>query len=134
VIAPSPKKKSKHIGWMLDNDYSEGDGKDGKGNADDDSDDSGDDFVTPKRNKKTAKRTRKKRKTTINPGLVFGAVEFEQADDDNSGAPVANEPKPKKYSMTEAKHWKQVSVGGGSRRAIDPVPYTGEGELFGVKL
>ena len=28
-------------------------------------------------------RTRKKRKTTINPGLVFGAVEFGTADDDD---------------------------------------------------
>ena len=80
VIAPSPKKKSKYIGWMLDNDYSEGDGKDGEdcnaawgrvadkgddkdgkdGHGGDDSndsyDDSNNDFDTPKRrNKKLAK-------------------------------------------------------------------------------
>jgi hypothetical protein len=86
VIAPPPKKKLKYIGWMLDDDYSEGDnGNDGEdGDADDDSDDSGDDdFVTPKRNKQPAKRSRKKRKTTINPGLVFGAVNFEDAADDD---------------------------------------------------
>ena len=43
-------------------------------------------------------------------------------------------PSQKKYSMTDAKHWKQVHVSGGGGRAIDPVPYTGEGELVGVKL
>jgi hypothetical protein len=60
---------------MLDDDYSEGDnGDDGEdGNADDDSDDSGDNFVTPKRNKQLAKRTRKKRKTTINRCGVVAA-------------------------------------------------------------
>lgn len=134
VIAPPPKTKTKHIGWMLDDDYSEGDdGDDGEdGNADDDSDDSGDDFVTPKRNKQPGKRTRKKRETTINPGLVFGAVDFEDAADDDNDA--ADDPEPKKYSMTEAKHWKQVDVDGGGGRVIEPVPYTGEGELFAVKL
>ena len=75
-VVPFPKKKSKHIGWMLDNDYSEGDGKEGEdcnaargrvapgggdGDDSDDSDDnSDDDFVTPKRrNKKLAKRATK---------------------------------------------------------------------------
>ena len=37
--------------------------------------------------------------------------------------------------MTEAKHWKQVDyVDGDGGRVIAPVPYTGEGELFAVKL
>ena len=34
----------------------------------------------------------------------------------------------------EAKDWKQVNVTGGGGRVIDPVPYTGEGYLFEVKL
>ena len=93
-------------------------------------------MAKPKRcNKKSAKRrTRKKRKATINPDLVFGAVDFGSADDNgDDGARTTDEPK--KYGMTEAKHWKQVDVvAGGSGRAIYPVPYTGEGELFGVKL
>jgi hypothetical protein len=89
---------------MLDDDYSKGDGGDvvEDGNSDDDSDDSGDNFVTPKRNKQPAKRTHKKRKTTINPDLVFGVVDFEDAADNDDDA--ANDPDPKKYSMTEAKH------------------------------
>ena len=76
----------------------------------------------------------KRRKATINPDLVFGSVDFGNADDDdNDGAGTTDEPK--KYSMTESKHWKQVDfTGGGGGRAIEPVPYTGEGELFGVKL
>jgi hypothetical protein len=76
----------------------------------------------------------KKRKATIYPDLVFGSVDFGNADDDDDdGAGTTDEPK--KYSMTELKHWKQVNfTGGGGGRAIEPVPYTGEGELFGVKL
>ena len=55
------------------------------------------------------------------------------ADDDNvvkglDGGKTA----PKKYNLTKAKDWTKHVSGGG--RHINPVPYTGEAELFGVKL
>ncbi len=132
VIAPVQKKRHKISMWRLDDD--------------DDSDDnnSEDDnyFAMPKKHNNNArKRTHKKRKTTINPDLVVGA-EFENegtADmgdkeggddgmDDDDGPMV----EPRKYGLTAAKDWTVHATGGG--HSIEPVPYTGEAEVFGVKL
>ena len=91
VIAPSPKKKSKHIGWLLHDDYSkeeDDDGEDGHaamgrvapgGNKDgddgdnvdngDDSDERYDDFVTsfvtPKRRNKQMNKPKRRNKKLV---------------------------------------------------------------------
>lgn len=112
---------------------------------DDDSNEDDDyfDFVTPKkRNNNAGKRKHKKRKTTINPDFVLGA-EFENegtAEVDNEeegvddGMDDDNVPlvEPTKYGLTVAKDW-MMHVGGGGPQ-INPVPYTGEAERFGIKL
>ena len=132
VIAPVQKKKNNISMWRLDD----------NDDSDDDNNEDDDYFATPKkRNNNAGKRTHKKRKTTINPDLVLGA-EFENegtADmgdeeegdsgmDDDDGSMV----EPKKYGLTTSKDWTMHVTGGG--RPIEPVPYIGEAELFGVKL
>jgi hypothetical protein len=81
----------------------------------------------------------KKRKTTINPDLVFGAnLEFGDADNnDNEGGNEMNDDKgptikPIKYRMTNMADWTMLVNGGG--QCNDPVPYTREAEHFGIKL
>jgi hypothetical protein len=118
--------------WRLDND-------------DDDEDDNNDNgyFVTPKKcNNNAGKQKHKNRKATINHDFVLGA-EFgnegtanmdnegggDDAMDDDNG--LMGEP-PKKYGMTMAKDW-TIHTEGGSR-PIQPVPYTGDSELFRIKL
>ena len=65
---------------------------------------------------------------TINPDFVLGA-EFGDADGVEGGDDGAE---PTKYGLTMAKDWTMHVSGGGHH--INPVPYTGEAELFGVKL
>ena len=80
---------------------------------------------------------------TINSDFVLGAefgnegtandvdnVEGGDDDTDNDDGPMG-EP-PKKYGVIEAKDWVMHAEGGG--RPIKPVPYTGNSELFKIKL
>jgi hypothetical protein len=130
VIAPVQKKRNKISMWRLDDD------------DDDDDDSNEDDDYSKKRNNNAGKRKHKKRKTTINPDFVLGA-EFEnegtaEVDNEEEGVDDSmdddNVPlvEPKKYGLTAAKDW-MMHVGGGGPQ-INPVPYTGEAERFGIKL
>jgi hypothetical protein len=133
VIAPIQKKRNKISVWRLDDN-----------DDDDDVSDKDDDyFRTPKkRNNNAGKRKHKKRKMKSNPDFVLGA-EFENegttdVDDEEEGVDDGmddgNVPlvEPKNYGLTAAKDW-TMHVGGGGR-TIEPVLYTGEAEVFGIKL
>jgi hypothetical protein len=103
---------------------------------DDEEEDNDDYFATPKkRNKPAGKQKHKKMKTTINPDLVLGA---EFGNEGGADAMIDNEEigdalaEPKKYLMTDNKDWTMHK--GGEGRRINPVPFTGEAEQFGVKL
>ncbi len=99
-------------------------------------------FTTPPNcnNSNAARKSKhKKRKTTINPDLFFGAeVESGDADkDDNEGGNEMNDNdgptvEPIKYGMANKADWTMLINGGG--QLINPVPYTGEAEHFGIKL
>ena len=106
---------------------------------DDDNDEdagSNDYFTTlPKRSKPAArKQQHKKRKATINPDLVFGAVD-PGANNENE-ARVDEDPAttvyPKRYTMKKSADWTRRENREG--RVIKPVPYTSPSELFDIKL
>ncbi len=93
-------------------------------------------FAKPKKhNKPAGKQKHKKTKTTINPDLVLGANFGNEGgadamiDDVEIGAATVER---KKYSMTDKKDWTMHK--GGDGIPINPVPFTGEAEQFGVKL
>ncbi len=134
VIAPVQKKRNKNSTWRLDNNDD---------NDNDNDNDNDDYFATPKKRYNNAgKRKHKKMKETINHDFVLGAefgnegtadVENEEGGDndmDDDDGPMG-EP-PKKYGMTMAKDWTMHTEGGGP--PIEPVPYTGNSELFWIKL
>ncbi len=88
---------------------------------------------------RSKKSQAQKRKTIINPDSFFGAkLEFGDADNNNDeGGNEMNDDdchivEPIKYRITNKADWTMLANGGGQR--IDPVPYTGEAEYFGVKL
>ena len=131
MIAPVQKKIHKISTWRLDDDNDD--------NGDTNNDKDNDYFATPnKRNNNAGKRMHKKSKTVINSDLVLGAefgnegtanMDNEEGEDNDNGP--MGEP-PKKYGMTEAKDW-TILVEGGSC-PIKPGRYTGDFELFGLKL
>ena len=136
MIALVKKKRNKISMLRLDDD------DDNNDDNDTNNDNNYYNFVTPKKcNNNTGKQNHKKRKTTINHDLVLGA-EFENegtanADDEQGGdnnmdhdnGPMAEQ---KKCGLTAAKEWTMYAGGGG--HPLDPVLYTGEAELFDVKL
>ena len=98
-------------------------------------------FATPKKRNNNVGKWKHKRKTTINPDFVLGAefenegtadVDDEEGGDDDMDDDDGPLVEPTKYGLTASKDW-TMHVGGGGRQ-INPVPYTGEAELFGVKL
>jgi hypothetical protein len=132
VIAPIQKKRNKISMRRLDDD-----------DNDDNDDDDDNYFATPKKCSNNAgKQKHKKRKTTINHDFFLGAefgnegtanVDNEEGGDndmDNDNGPMG-EP-PKKYGITMAKDWTMHAEGGGY--PIKPVQYTGDSELFQIKL
>jgi hypothetical protein len=124
VIVP---KKTKTI-WRQEED------KDEDEDEDDDNEEE-DNFVTPSKcNKPTVRKCKhKKRKATINPDLVFGAVvganEVNKVNNDENQMTMAD---PKKYTVTKILKWMRCNEGEG--RVIKPVPCTTLSELFDIKL
>ena len=126
TIAPRKKKKQTILRDDEDDDDDEDEGSD-------------DYFATPPKRSKPAVRKRKhnKRKATINPDLVFGAVANAGAGaNDGIEASVDEDPTttadPNRYTMTDKVDWTRRENGTG--RIIEPVPYTGPSELFDIEL
>jgi hypothetical protein len=114
-----------------------------------DDDDEDDKYVTPPPAHNKRRRLTKKQ-STINPdltafgeegtadsvfgeeGMADGVIET-TADPKRRGRSAKTTPGPGQYTMTEPAHWTKISAENPGR-PIEPVPYTGVNEFFGVNM
>ena len=115
----------------------------------DDDDDEDDEYVTPPPARNKRRRLTKKQ-SKINPdltafgkegmadsafgeeGTADGVIET-AADPTRRGRRAKATPGPGQYTMTEPAHWTKISAANPGR-PIEPVPYTGVNEFFGVNM
>jgi hypothetical protein len=105
-----------------------------------DDDNKEDEFITPPTCNKRCRRNKNNQQMTINPDFLSELLVGEEGNSDNETATMVNDDAIKrerqgqqKFKMMAKVDWKKISATHPGQ-PIEPIPYTGASQFFGVNL